>query len=266
MTDVSFLASMQFQTDCNSASESIYTSLATLLSKTPLLSELHVAVRDTMSWNAFPLVHAHGVSIDRALRQSLHRLPQFSLPRLTCLHLDGIEGLGSLLSLAPNLQSLSLSLSAGYALSVNQDLVQVLELVPKLRKLAYTPDTLRLEPAVRIGDDREPSSIPKGTVDFLIAIGNSLPMLESLDLRTRWYGADTYFCSSSEPISPTVRDSLMVLLPFHVTDLGVRRFRNLLMQCHTSPTFELSSFPQAWRAQLIICSSELHYLNNHALP
>lgn len=206
MMDMSFLASMQLQTTSSLSSPSIYNSLATLLSKTAYLSELRLCVRDATSWNAFPLVHAHGVSIDGALRQAFQRLPAFSLSYLTTLHLDGMEGVGSLLALTPNLQSLSLALSAGFALSVNQDLVRVLELVPKLRKLAYTPDTLRLEPGIG-GEDNDADElmpVSKGTADLLVAVGQKLPLLESLDLQTRWFGEGTYFCSSSEPICPRV--------------------------------------------------------------
>lgn len=213
MMDISFLTSMQSQVDSDIAFRSIYTSIATLLSKTSQLSELRLAVRDAMAWNAFPLIHAHGVSIDRAFRQALQRLAQFSLPRLTSMHLDGMEGIASLLSLAPNLHTLGLSLSAGFAISVNQDLVQALELVPRLKKLAYSADTLRITPALRSSEvTQDPSSVPKGSADVLIAIGQKLPMLESLDLRTRWFSEGTYFCSSSEPICPVVSHLLVQIL------------------------------------------------------
>ena len=230
--DVEFLVLMQsqeeltYKTACHS--DSICHSLANILSKTPLLAKLHLATSDPSAWDAFrvPLMHARGISIDQAFQHALHSsLPPFTLPNLRTLSLHGIEGIAPLLRLAPNLESLHLSLSAGYALDVNRELVEVLDFVPKLKHLAYSPDTLRLQPppASTVIDPRAVnedgdeganvngnvglgwSASPRGTADLLMAIGKKLPLLESLDLQTRWFSKSTYFCSSSEPILPQVR-------------------------------------------------------------
>jgi hypothetical protein len=227
--DVEFLVSMHLQEEsgpqasgtCHHHSHSICHSLVNILSKTPLLTTLRLATSEPSAWNAFPLMHAHGISINETFQQhafsSSSLRPRFTLPNLRTLSLHGIEGISPLLQLSPNLESLHLSLSAGYALGVNRELVRALEFVPKLKNLAYSPDTLRLYPpasssSVIVNAARETqtstsgaSGPRQGTADLLVAIGQKLPLLESLDLQTRWFSDSTYFCSSSEPISPEVR-------------------------------------------------------------
>jgi len=218
-----FLVSMQSQVE--SAYNDACHSLANILSKTPRLTKLRLTTSDPSAWDAFPLMHAHGISIQKSLQHALHSssLPPFTLPNLRKLELHGIEGIAPLLQLAPNLESLHLLLSAGFALGVNRELVEALDFVPNLKVLAYSPDTLRLQSptaspdanARTLNDDENTgvngnenmgSRLPpsRGSADLLIAISRKLPLLESLDLQTRWFGESTYFCSSSEPISPEV--------------------------------------------------------------
>ncbi|KAF8314009.1 hypothetical protein DL93DRAFT_2167495 [Clavulina sp. PMI_390] len=221
---------------------SIYSSLVRLLSQTPCLTRLKLGVRDPSVWRAFPVAEARGISIDRALRRALatpahgnnnasaahgyqHQPPRLTLPHLVELHIDGCEGISPLLALAPNLRALTLALTAGFPLRMNQQLVDALQLVPRLKKLAYSADTLRLDAVGECIEDDEmesgdedammgggdypsPSSsaggggAEMGSVDFLLAVGQRLPRLEELDLRARWYNErSSYFCSSSEPIS-----------------------------------------------------------------
>lgn len=229
MMDASFLASMQLQQNEAFPPQPIYTSLATILSKMPLLVELRLSVLDVTAWNAFPLVQAHGVSI-HALQYALDSLAPFKLLRLKTAQLDGIEDVSPLLALAPNLENLSLSLSAGFALSVNQSLLDALELVPKLKRLAYTPDTLRVEPPMR-EQTHDLRSRATGTADLLVAIGERLPVLESLDLQTRWFGEVTYFCSSSEPICPAVRFSGLLMKQTPTGDIDNWSFLSIVGTC-----------------------------------
>lgn len=197
--------SLRVEEELGPTCQLLCSSLASILSKTPLLRDLRVLAADASSWNAFPLVHAHGISVHKAFQNSLHTIPPFTLPYLRSIELNGIEGISPLLRLAPGLESLSVSLTAGFGLSVNRDMVETFKLVPRLKKLAYTPDTLRLESINTDGqDDIDAFAASRGSADFLVSIGKSLPLLESLDLQTKWFGESTYFCSSSEPIRATV--------------------------------------------------------------
>jgi len=81
-----------------------------------------------------------------------------------------------------------------------------LKSVPKLRELAFSPDSLRL---VRRSDENDEILTPpdgnmdpyvESSTEFVQALGETLPRLEYLDLRTRWFGYGIYYCSSSEPI------------------------------------------------------------------
>lgn len=266
MMDVEFLVSMQLQEQSGHSSHSICHSLINILSKTPLLTTLRLATSDPSAWNAFPLMHAHGISINEPFQHLAPSLcPPFTLPHLRTLSLHGIEGISPLLQLTPNLETLHLSLSAGYALAVNRELVQALEFTPKLKNLAYSPDTLRLYPpassiaAINAARGSQTNGNAnsgvsaqaprRGTADLLVAIGQKLPLLESLDLQTRWFGESTFFCSSSEPISPEVGFPLS--LPRRH-----RRSRNLMSvrtikinrsscpPCHTFLTSDISSYPR----------------------
>lgn len=166
-------------------------------------------------WGAFALSHSFAVPIGHALTDSLSQWPCASLPLLKTLELDGFQYIGPLLRMAPNLESLQLCLSGGFSQFFNGDLVRSLRFVPKLRHLTYTPESLRLythSPHVvphptGDGDDNDADDIPAtaGSDSELInALGSALTQLETLDLQTRFFGDEIYFCSPSEPLAADV--------------------------------------------------------------
>src|ERR1700733_2151665 len=100
MMHADFLVSMQSQVvesghDDTCHSNSIFHSLANILSKTPRLATLRLATSDPSAWDAFPLMHVHGISIQESLQHALHSssIPPFILPNLRKLSLHGIEGI-----------------------------------------------------------------------------------------------------------------------------------------------------------------------------
>lgn len=119
---------------------------------------------------------------------------------------------------------------------MNEEFVsEVLErgLVRGLRKLVYTPDTLRVQRAALGG-----GGIPSGSAELLVAIGRAVPALEELDLQTRWFGGEdkTFFCSSSEPLCP---NELTAALP-HLPSLRSLRLPSSLA---SAPDYTLVRYP-----------------------
>lgn len=213
MVDESFLLSGRTYEEMETSCQTFSDSLVHVLSRTPLLRSLRLSATNIYAWNSIPFVHAHGVTVGETLQSALQTTPIFTLGNLREIELDGVEGVAPLLALAPNAETLSVSLPAGFALGVNRDLADALRHVPKLKSLRYTPDTLRLKSTRKAGELSglgllgvgETHVEIRGSADLLFSIGDALPALEVLDLQSRWYGeSSTYFCSSSEPICPMV--------------------------------------------------------------
>lgn len=197
--------------------QSIYTSLVKVLSQTRAIQALRVRVAENSgprsAWRRFALSQAVGVPWGPAIEEALatHNIRPFTLPMLQTIELDGFEDLAGLLRLTPNLSSLSTSLSAGFAQRTNLQLVEALKLVPELKELTYTPESLRMrsfaapredefpQHGVAVGE-ATPSDVVESTVELVKALGEVIPRLEKLDLQTRWYGYGVYFCSTVDPI------------------------------------------------------------------
>src|SRR5260221_10226688 len=191
-------------------------AFATVLPRAPLLLALRIRIAESTgqrsAWRKFGLSRAEGIPFGKSFEGAKRTLPKsFILPRLKIIEVDGFQDINSLLVLAPELQVLHVSLSAGFSICANADLIAGLKSVPKLRKLAFSPDSLRL---VRGSDENDEIITPPDgyyldphvecSTDFVQALGETLPYLEHLDLRTRWFGYGIYYCSSSEPISAQV--------------------------------------------------------------
>jgi hypothetical protein len=192
-------------------------SLAEILSRSPLLKTLRIRVAELAglrsAWTRSPKLRINSIPIGHAMEHALSSIPKFRLSSLGVLELDVFNDIEPLLCLAPNLDTLRLSMSFGFTQNVNQDLVDSLKHIPRLRELSYTAGSLRLtsflsgieqeleaweDPLENAGSDKESS------VELLKAIGEALPHLEILDLQARQYGAAIRFISSAEPISPEV--------------------------------------------------------------
>ncbi len=211
-------SSLRSQYSINSYSP--FVSLSGILAHTPEIRALRILVAKSSgadcAWTRYPLGRALGIPMTLPIQSHLAASPHgaFILPSLRILQLDGFQGITPLLRLAPNLEVLHMRISAGFAHSVNDELVKAVRHVPKLRELAYTPYSLGLSPHVfENGDEgtkaseayalRNPSS-----VSMLKALGDALPHLRILDLKTRWHGNEILFCSSSEPIDAEVSKPL----------------------------------------------------------
>ncbi|KAF8330151.1 uncharacterized protein EI90DRAFT_3060881 [Cantharellus anzutake] len=209
-----------------------FLSLSRILSRTPEIRALRMLVAkpsgSDSAWARCPLGRALGISMDSAMQSSLALSSQtaFKLRSLRIIQLDGFQGITPLLQLAPNLQVLHLRLTAGFAHSVNDELVNAARLVPGLRELVYTPDSLRTSfPSAFNGaggghpemgmemDETNMKFNASSSVGMLKALGETLPHLRILDLQTRWHGNEVLFCSSSEPIDPEALIDVIKYLP-----------------------------------------------------
>ncbi|KAF9519641.1 hypothetical protein BS47DRAFT_1336729 [Hydnum rufescens UP504] len=204
-----FWASVPF--GCLREQKSPYETLVDILSRSPSLRALRMRVAEPSgirsAWRKFTLSRAFGIPMDATLKPILENRDPFLLPVLNRLELDGFQDIESLLRLAPSLQVLHLSLSAGFSQTANTTLVTALRHAPSLRDLKYTPDSLRLNSGAE-EDGNE--SLSEDTfhadnlsnVELVKALGIVLPKLRRLDLTNRWFGHGIYYSSTSEPISP----------------------------------------------------------------
>lgn len=216
--------------------ESIFTSLTHILSRTPALRSLRIRVAENSgirsAWRRFALSQATGLPFGPAFQEALevNDAKSFTLPMLHTLEMDGFEDISPLLQLTPNLSCLRMCLSAGFAQRGNMELVEALKLVPGLKELAYTPESLRLHGWTGPRDDEfpdhggidlemEPVEVPESSVEFIKALGQTLPGLETLDLHTRWFGGnEIYFCASAKPIEVEVSYfSYLLLIEYSLT-------------------------------------------------
>ena len=218
--DCAFLDAFRYWSSLRSQytnnSYSPFVSLSEILTRTPEIRALRILVAKSFgtdcAWTRYPLGRALGIPMALAMRSHPAAFPHDvpMLPSLRILQLDGFQDITSILRLAPNLEVLHMRLSAGFAHSVNDELVKAVRYVPKLRELAYTPDSLGLSPPVfekgDAGSEASETYMPpnSSSVGMLEALGDALPHLRILDLQTRWHGNEILFCSSSEPIDAEV--------------------------------------------------------------
>lgn len=192
--------------------QSPYKPLAYTLAHATRLQALRIRVAEPLgartAWRKFGLARAGGIVFGRALDAVWPAsIPRNPLPNLRILELDGFQDVEPLVRLAPHLLHLRMALSAGYSQSVNDEIVSTLRCVPELRHFSYTPDTLRLTSV----DDGSPSS----SVGLLLAIGKTLPCLETLNLQTRYHRHSIYLCSSSQPLVQEVRKPFRFSIIMH---------------------------------------------------
>src|SRR5258708_16450740 len=123
-----------------------FSCLITILSRTSHIHTLRICVAHGLgthsSWQHFSLAQAAGIPVGRALADALLHVDGFDLPSLHALEVDGFQDVECLLKLSPRLQRLKLSMSAGFGLHVNEELIEALRYVPELRELSYDPVTL----------------------------------------------------------------------------------------------------------------------------
>ena len=88
--------------------------------------------------------------------------------------------------------------------------MEALRLVPHLKTLVYSPESLRVTSTIHevqaaISEDPDVEFEQSDySAELLFAIAKTLPMLESLDLRTRFHGEEIVFPASAEFITPEV--------------------------------------------------------------
>jgi len=226
--------------------QSPYISLAHILSHANHLQALRIRVAEPSgartAWRKFGLARAGGIIFGRALDAVWPTsLPKNVLSNLRILEMDGFQDVEPLVRLAPHLRYLRMALSAGYSQAVNDEIVRTLRCVPELRHLSYTPDTLRLTNA----DDNNSS------VGLLLAIGKSLPCLETLDLQTRYHRHSIYLCSSSQQLVQEVRKGLLFFIrDLNVTDEGITSRNSSLLYLKCLHSYRSLFHPQQCRAKI----------------
>lgn len=188
-----------------------YAALARLLSTALGLQTLRFRIAEShgprSAWHKFAMSRAIGiplgVGLDNGLALSRVSRLSFSatrLSRLTKLELDGFEDIELLLTLAPNLENLSVNLSGGFPQSACVHFLDGLGRVPKLRQLAFSPDALHI-----VGPDADVIRGQSGSIlNIITLIGRSLPALEVLDLRGYWHGDNVNYQHSLEYLSHEV--------------------------------------------------------------
>lgn len=205
-----------------------FDALARILSRTPHLSTLRIQVARISGpqspWSPLFIKEPFAVPMSEALAR-LSTTNSFRLEKLVTLELDGFSNIDALLQAAPNLRTLRLRLSGGFAQHVNLELVQALKHASGLRELVYTPATLRLKKEATVplqvanglfwnfaheDEDEDqvnasPTEEMHARVEFISALGAVVPCLEVLDLRTRWFGLEqSSFYAPQELVPSTV--------------------------------------------------------------
>ena len=194
---------------------SIFLSLANVLGATPSLTALRIRVAHSCgpesAWARTSLVRADGIPVGAALERAFTlRKTALVLPQLKTLELDAFSDIGPLLRLGPNLENLRVYMPSGFAQCTNAEFVDALRFVPLLKTLVYSPESLRVTSTIHevqaaISDDPEAVFEQSDySAELLIAIAKALPMLESLDLRTRFHGEEIVFPASTELLTPEV--------------------------------------------------------------
>jgi len=209
-----------------------YALLASVISHTHALEALRIRIAESngprSAWSKFARFRAiatpFGVGFENSgpgpgLLPVELNIEDIRLPKLKRIELDGFDDIEPLLALAPNLEVLRMSLSAGFPQSSSLDLIEALTRTPKLRELMFTPEALHVPGIDPVAAGLDPTSPrPPNIIDV---IGGRLPNLEALDLRAYWHGDDFHFVQSLEYLSHEVsnnRNSLGTIFdlsPFH---------------------------------------------------
>lgn len=213
--DGDFLAAFKALAFHPSASRSPFLSLGKVLAQSSSITSLRIRVAESSgadsAWSRTNLVRIDGIPISKALKRTLPA--SLRLKNLKNIELDGFSAIAPLLRIAPNLESLSVSQPSGFAQCTNEEFVDALSFVPRLRELVYTPESLRvtstindIQAAMEIDDEDESRvEVPVKEVDYsaelVREIGTVLPQLESLSLQVRWHGEEMVFPASEEPIT-----------------------------------------------------------------
>jgi hypothetical protein len=186
-----------------------------VIGQTPYLRALRILVAESKGerspWSRSFLIRPDGIPVGNVLQSSLAHVGK--LKRLKTIQLDAFSDIAPLLRIAPNLESLSMRLPSGYAQYTNEGFVYALRYVPRLRRLAYSAESLRIAQSERaeavdlfegelISMDTRGET---GSADLVAAIGKALPKLEFLDLQSRWYGDEILFPNFSDSVLPEVR-------------------------------------------------------------
>lgn len=159
--------------------------------------------------------------------QSMSDDRKITLPFLTTIALDGFVDIEPLLALTPNLATLHLFITSGFPQNASKEFIGVLGRTVglTLKEFVFTPDSLRVEggpgnvadmilgvaqqeqfdqdialngadtPGATANDDDASS------MDLVDAIGDALPNLEILDLRSYWHGEEVHFLPYLETIT-----------------------------------------------------------------
>jgi hypothetical protein len=199
---------------CRKGRESLFEVLLGLLSRMPRIIVLRMRVAEIFGvrsgWGKFAMSHrnngCYGIPIGRAIGEAIRTTGISIIPSLRSLEMDGFQDIELLVSLAPNLESLTMCRSGGFAPYVNAELVWALQGSPKLKRLVYTPTSLDLDASVLYSDapsagKREKASSMQGLLE---AIGRLAPHLEVLDLQTRTFDESIEFRSRIHLIPPDV--------------------------------------------------------------
>lgn len=198
--------------------ESLYEVLLGLLSRMSRITILRMRVAEISGvrsgWGKFAMSHrnngCYGIPVGRAMGEAMRTTGISLIPSLQSLEMDGFQDIELLVGLAPNLESLTMCMSGGFAPYVNAELVWALQGSPRLRRLIYTPTSLDLDANVLYSD--VPSAgkreKPGSALGLLEAIGRLAPRLEVLDLQTRAFDESIEFRSRIHLILPDVSLSL----------------------------------------------------------
>ncbi|KAF8343185.1 uncharacterized protein EI90DRAFT_838986 [Cantharellus anzutake] len=192
----------------------IYIPLARIIANAPLIQSLSFKMAESTgpgsAWRKFSLtshllpntgltpITPSPLTLDphlhAALSMPLLGLPNtLLLPNVTRLHLDSFEGVDALLKLTPNLKELRVRNSGGFDIHCTRRFVKGLEYVRSVEVLEFMPEGLTLRAEETTGGEE----FPAGPLGLLTAIGNTLPNLKSLSLRTCWFGYGISFVSFS---------------------------------------------------------------------
>ena len=204
--------------------ESLYDVLLALLSRMPRIIALRMRVAEIhgtrSGWGKFAMSHrnngCYGIPIGRAIGEAIRTTGISSISSLRSLEMDGFQDIELLIRLTPNLETLTMCMSGGFAPYVNAELVWALQGSPKLRRLAYTPTSLDLDAGVLRSDEPSTGKHEKSgsTLGLLEAIGRLVPHLEVLDLQARIFDESIEFRNRIHLIPPDVSSTCSVEGPY----------------------------------------------------
>jgi hypothetical protein len=213
--DAELLASLKTASLHFVSNPSPFVSLVKVFGATPSLSALRIRVAHSFgpesAWARTSLVRADGIPVGAALERAFTLQKMTSvLPKLKTLELDAFSDIAPLLRLGPNLENLRVYMPSGFAQCTNAEFVEALRFVPRLKTLVYSPESLRVTSTiheVQAAISEDPEAVFERSdysAELLIAIARALPMLEFLDLQTRFHGEEIVFPASTESLASEV--------------------------------------------------------------